>query len=423
MLEAKMTPTQTKKREEIVKSMKSNQADMKKKYGERWEDVMYATATKQVMGESADKMKAGISDELAAKKIANKIAGTPDLNISKIKQYVTKYLTMVGKSSTDVTHLTALVATELENKGMMEAKKAETNTRKKVDEAPNWLKAGAMGAAMATSAMGGAANAQDSNTISQQSQSSMTQPTFMNPEMLASFEQATAKWMASKPWTSDIDGLNELIDFFNRASKIPFVSKNITPNAIPTIMNFFKEHPGRNKNNTNEAARPDYPDVDGDGNEVESMEKAFADKNKNKEKVTEGVLDSTDDDGWMAKSQLYQLAKYAAELHKMINDSDDLEPWVQAKITTATEDISSVKHYMEYLVTNGAEIEVEPENQMPMVSPSKSNISIDDVLRPVTEAKKKSLKNPKDNPCWDGYEPIGTKKIKGKTVPNCVPKK
>jgi hypothetical protein len=252
-----------------------------------------------------------------------------------------------------------------------------------------------MGAAMATSAMGGAAQAQDSNTISQQSQSSMTQPTFMNPAMLASFEQANAKWMASKPWTGDIDDLNEIIDFFNRASKIPFASKNVIPKAIPTIMNFFKEHPGRNKNNTNEAARPDYPDVDGDGNEDESMEKAFADKNKNKEKVTEGVLDSTDDDGWMAKSQLYQLAKYAAELHKMINDSDDLEPWVQAKITTATEDISSVKHYMEYLVTNGAEIEVEPENQMPMVSPSKTNISIDDVLRPVTEAKKKKFEEPK----------------------------
>lgn len=31
------------------------------------------------------------------------------------------------------------------------------------------------------------------------------------------------------------------------------------------------------------------------------------------------------------------------------------------------------------------------------------------------------LKDPKDNPCWDGYKPVGTKKKKGKTVPNCVP--
>jgi uncharacterized protein YajQ (UPF0234 family) len=32
------------------------------------------------------------------------------------------------------------------------------------------------------------------------------------------------------------------------------------------------------------------------------------------------------------------------------------------------------------------------------------------------------LEDPKDNPCWKGYEPVGTKKKNGKTVPNCVPK-
>ena len=33
------------------------------------------------------------------------------------------------------------------------------------------------------------------------------------------------------------------------------------------------------------------------------------------------------------------------------------------------------------------------------------------------------LRNPKDNPCWKGYEPVGVKKKNGKTVPNCVPVK
>lgn len=32
------------------------------------------------------------------------------------------------------------------------------------------------------------------------------------------------------------------------------------------------------------------------------------------------------------------------------------------------------------------------------------------------------LRDPKDNPCWKGYKPVGTKKKNGKTVPNCVPK-
>lgn len=32
-----------------------------------------------------------------------------------------------------------------------------------------------------------------------------------------------------------------------------------------------------------------------------------------------------------------------------------------------------------------------------------------------------SLKDPEDNPCWKDYKPVGTKKLRGKTVPNCVP--
>ena len=32
------------------------------------------------------------------------------------------------------------------------------------------------------------------------------------------------------------------------------------------------------------------------------------------------------------------------------------------------------------------------------------------------------LRDPKNNPCWKGYKPVGTKKKGGRTVPNCVPK-
>ena len=37
------------------------------------------------------------------------------------------------------------------------------------------------------------------------------------------------------------------------------------------------------------------------------------------------------------------------------------------------------------------------------------------------ESIEEGLKNPKDNPCWKGYHPVGTKKKNGRTVPNCVP--
>lgn len=72
-------------------------------------------------------------------------------------------------------------------------------------------------------------------------------------------------------------------------------------------------------------------------------------------KINEGVLDDMDDDGFMAKRQLYDLAKYSVELHRMIQDTDNLEPWIQAKITKAADYIDTVKHYLEYQNIDGAD--------------------------------------------------------------------
>jgi len=50
--EKKMTGSEKKKREKIVKGMKKNLPYMRKKYGKRAKNVMYATATKQAMKEN-----------------------------------------------------------------------------------------------------------------------------------------------------------------------------------------------------------------------------------------------------------------------------------------------------------------------------------------------------------------------------------
>ena len=73
--------------------------------------------------------------------------------------------------------------------------------------------------------------------------------------------------------------------------------------------------------------------------------------------VAEGVLDADDDDGFMARSQLYFLARDAIKLHGIIDDRDDLEPWVQSKIAQASKDIDAVSRYTEY---NAMKAEVEP---------------------------------------------------------------
>jgi hypothetical protein len=59
-------------------------------------------------------------------------------------------------------------------------------------------------------------------------------------------------------------------------------------------------------------------------------------------------LDHVDEEGGMAKSQLYNLAKYAIMLHDALEDEQQLEGWVQSKITLATDYIGKVKHYLEY---------------------------------------------------------------------------
>ena len=46
-----LSPTEEKKKEEIILSMKKKVAEFKKKYGAKWKEVMYATATKMAKNE------------------------------------------------------------------------------------------------------------------------------------------------------------------------------------------------------------------------------------------------------------------------------------------------------------------------------------------------------------------------------------
>ena len=43
------------------------------------------------------------------------------------------------------------------------------------------------------------------------------------------------------------------------------------------------------------------------------------------------------------------------------------------------------------------------------------------LIKNVIQEKKKKKMSPDENPCWKGYEMIGTKMKDGKEVPNCVP--
>ena len=72
--------------------------------------------------------------------------------------------------------------------------------------------------------------------------------------------------------------------------------------------------------------------------------------------------ENPNDDSNMAKSQLYAIAKYAIELLQLIKDGDQLDAWVQAKITKAADYVDAVQHYLEgekYLDNSQEESEEE----------------------------------------------------------------
>ena len=54
-----------------------------------------------------------------------------------------------------------------------------------------------------------------------------------------------------------------------------------------------------------------------------------------------------DPEGEMAKDQLIHIAKYAIAMAKGLDDNQELESWVQSKLTLAKDYVSKVKHYLE----------------------------------------------------------------------------
>ena len=92
-----------------------------------------------------------------------------------------------------------------------------------------------------------------------------------------------------------------------------------------------------------------------------------------------------DDEGGMAKSQLYHIARNAMMLHDSLKDEDQLEGWVQSKITKAADYMKSVADYLEY------EMGVE------MMDPEKINDLVDRAC--VLHAQKAEAR---DKPCAAG---------------------
>ena len=95
--------------------------------------------------------------------------------------------------------------------------------------------------------------------------------------------------------------------------------------------------------------------------------------------VNEGHKGKVDYEGKMAKKQLYKIAQYAKHLFGMMDNDTQLESWVQAKLTKASDYMGAVKHYLEGEIITSAPPVLNEEDAITDIEGKA--LSIGDVIR------------------------------------------
>lgn len=181
-----------------------------------------------------------------------------------------------------------------------------------------------------------------------------------------------------------------------------------------------------------------------------------------------------DDEGYMARIELDSMEKSINRLRKVIKKSNhQLPAWVQSKITRATDYIDSAAGYLSsdeeldetrfiggslterILAEMGCDCDMKPHKSVNQIA-KKHNTSVEriekqlkkgirvemehtadkyeaesialqhlaerpDYYTRLLKVEAKKYMDADEDPCWKGYEMVGTKLKKGKKVPNCVP--
>ena len=142
--------------------------------------------------------------------------------------------------------------------------------------------------------------------------------------------------------------------FFKSRYGVPFPEnlKNITKKQALAMNKFGNDM----KNNIKEDISDDISKAE---DEVQKATQAkadaevkVADLRKKKADGEKGALEEDnmehDDEGRMAKSQMYKMKTYVDKLSQMLDDGAQLPSWVQAKVTKASSMMSAVFHYLDY---------------------------------------------------------------------------
>ena len=148
---------------------------------------------------------------------------------------------------------------------------------------------------------------------------------------------------------------------------------------------------GKSKYDTSEARdHDDDGDIDSEDWKM-ARDKAIKENMDEEDSYCEEETDHDDPEGQMAQGDLRSVARNALLIDQLISENSDLPEWVQGKITLASDYLNSVSQYLQH---SGKDRDMMFAEEM---------------------------EGP--DPCWKGYEMVGTKTKGGKEVPNCVKKK
>ncbi len=119
--------------------------------------------------------------------------------------------------------------------------------------------------------------------------------------------------------------------------------------TVKSLLGYAKEHPGRKI-----AARMYAQHMK--KQTVSEIDMSLRGITGRIDEAPDNVVDSdtppadTNDDGegYMAKAQLMSLNKQSGELYNMLGDNEELEAWIQSKITKASDYINAAYNYMQY---------------------------------------------------------------------------
>jgi hypothetical protein len=120
----------------------------------------------------------------------------------------------------------------------------------------------------------------------------------------------------------------------------------------------------------------------------EEMDALASNTSAMQEEAQPDMFGEPDEEGGMARGELFKIAKYGQELRDMLKDEDQLPAWVQSKITKCAAMMGDVKHFLEGQLA-GQSDEMAPEEPSDLEDESSLDEMIAEEIEAIFEKKVK----------------------------------